>query len=370
MANTGNGDPCNNTTPTLVTGYSEEDHAVDPRHVLANFGVDEFEERIYEILLKTGGGTILELEGFIDLPRQKIETLVAQLNKKGMVSYTPAQPIHYFPTPPDVVVETLTNRYTQKLAQTRAAATRILSEMQEDQPAQFEEPKVVEIITSPEAQSNLFNQIQRSAHEEVIAFKRPPYVWSPRTPKNRELFNLTQLEMMKRGLRYRGIYGHLAFEQPGGPQRVNRYIRGGELVRVCRSIPLKMIAADHRIALLPLDMEKIEGPALLVRTSSLLNGLWKLFENTWQRSLTITTSGHDGPDLGKQKKAFSPTEERLIQLLASGLNDKTMTGHLGIAPRTFDRRIKALMIKLEAKTRFQAGWSAAQKLSHKTDQEE
>jgi DNA-binding NarL/FixJ family response regulator len=52
---------------------------------------------------------------------------------------------------------------------------------------------------------------------------------------------------------------------------------------------------------------------------------------------------------------------QLLALLAGGLNDKAIASELDVSTRTLDRRILKLMRGLGARTRFQAGWIAAQR---------
>jgi DNA-binding NarL/FixJ family response regulator len=51
----------------------------------------------------------------------------------------------------------------------------------------------------------------------------------------------------------------------------------------------------------------------------------------------------------------SPDETRLIRLLAAGLGDDAIRRALGVSPSTVHRRIRDLMHRLGATTRFQAG---------------
>ena len=48
-------------------------------------------------------------------------------------------------------------------------------------------------------------------------------------------------------------------------------------------------------------------------------------------------------------------ERRLMMLLAEGLTDESVAEKLGWSRRTLDRRLKAAMTKLGARSRFQAG---------------
>jgi DNA-binding NarL/FixJ family response regulator len=53
----------------------------------------------------------------------------------------------------------------------------------------------------------------------------------------------------------------------------------------------------------------------------------------------------------------------LLGLLVAGLKDETIARQLGVSLRTVQRRIAALMHELGARTRFQAGVAARDRLA-------
>lgn len=57
-----------------------------------------------------------------------------------------------------------------------------------------------------------------------------------------------------------------------------------------------------------------------------------------------------------------PTEEEraVASLLVTGMTDEMAARRLGLSRRTFRRRLKALMDKLGARSRFQAGFMLAE----------
>ncbi len=58
----------------------------------------------------------------------------------------------------------------------------------------------------------------------------------------------------------------------------------------------------------------------------------------------------------------APTEEELaiVRLLAEGLTDEVIAQRIGISKRTYRRRLKNVMRKLGAGSRFEAGARAVQ----------
>jgi len=68
----------------------------------------------------------------------------------------------------------------------------------------------------------------------------------------------------------------------------------------------------------------------------------------------------------------SEEESSILALLAEGLTDDVIARRLSISMRTYRRRVQALMLKLGATSRFQAGARAAQRgwLDRSTEQRE
>jgi DNA-binding CsgD family transcriptional regulator len=158
---------------------------------------------------------------------------------------------------------------------------------------------------------------------------------------------------------YRSIVdaGYLAL--PGAGLRVCQDVEAGEDVRVFPSLPFKLVLADRRIALIPLELEQPGSPSLLVRSSALLDALYALFESLWERSTPVAfTPG--GEFRGFAQPARLPREAaELVPLLSAGLNDKNIAHELGISASTLNRRLAQLMKALDTRTRFQMGWRAA-----------
>lgn len=56
---------------------------------------------------------------------------------------------------------------------------------------------------------------------------------------------------------------------------------------------------------------------------------------------------------------LSPSEQETLELRCTGMKDEAIARHLGISPRTLNRRILRLMTVLGVSSRFQAGIQAA-----------
>jgi DNA-binding NarL/FixJ family response regulator len=129
--------------------------------------------------------------------------------------------------------------------------------------------------------------------------------------------------------------------------------RWGVEQRSLPRVPFRMLIADSHAALVG------RGPdeALLIGPSLLLDVLVDGFESTWGLATPV-----DRPSLQPAAQPSVSEEDRqLLVVMAAGATDQAISRQLHISVRTVQRRVRALMDRLEAGTRFQAGMNAAKR---------
>jgi hypothetical protein len=89
-----------------------------------------------------------------------------------------------------------------------------------------------------------------------------------------------------------------------------------------------------------------------VRRSALLDALIMFFELMWQRATPIG----DGVRLEPGDRADDLSV--IVAMLAAGLTDQAIMRQLDISTRTMRRRMASVYQRLNAGTRFQAGYNA------------
>ncbi len=245
-------------------------------------GISAAGEQIYELLITHPGLSLPDLIISSGFSRGKLESELTALELKGLVTRSANRARRYFATPPDVALEALIVKQQDALQQIRLTASRLREKARSSRGTRSAEHRLVEVVAGREAQAKIFDQIQRGAKAEVISFDRPPYVIAP------SAINTTELEMLSNGVHFKGIYDRSALVQENAVKRIRVCIEAGEESRVFERVPMKFIGADRHIAMLPLDLQYLDGPALLVRESSLLGALYDLFEAIWDRSSPIS----------------------------------------------------------------------------------
>lgn len=325
---------------TLRTG------AGAPR-MLAALGIDEMEERAYCTLLSNGPASAEDVANLLSLTPRKAQQLLDTIESKGLASHSPERPRRYIAASPELAIEALASQRVADVERARSAIP-VLRKQIQSAPNTQDSEQLVELITSPAALGQIVVQMLRTAQTEILGFQRAPTLQIQGFPYE-----------VPPTLRIRSISdeGYLAL--PGALNSLQLDIEKGEEARVVQTLPVKMLIVDRRIALVPLNVEDQGGPVMLVRSSSLLDSLYALFELTWERSTPIGFASNGTMQTGELIPRLSEAAAGIVPLLAAGLNDKAIAYEAGMSTTTLNRRIAELMKSFGTRTRFQLGWRAA-----------
>lgn len=308
---------------------------------LAALGIDEAEERVYRFLLRAGPSPKSRLQDGVDAPSARLTDHLRGLESKGLVSRSAHQRPLYVAVPPELALEGLFARRYQELERARATTGELIRAFRQDQPYR-EEGELVEIVSGRDAITERALQLERAAKEEVLIFDQPPYAAGGGQ-------NQVELELLKKGIRYRAVYDHSALEWPGQLELLAEIVEAGEEARATPVLPMKLTIYDRWGALLPLrlgDSDTEQPERIIVHPSTLLDALVALFEMFWERATPIDLWG-DGPGVlepGGQTE-LSAEDRRLLTLLVSGLKDDAIGRQLSMGRRTVQRRLRSLIEK-------------------------
>ena len=121
-----------------------------------------------------------------------------------------------------------------------------------------EPEQMLEIVSSLESERQIFEQVHRTAQQEVLSLMRAPMRISRLkiTCEEEQSEQSIQLEARARGVCYRSITDATFLALPGAIARIRYDMETGELVRVVPELPIKMMLTDHRIAIVPLKLQQ------------------------------------------------------------------------------------------------------------------
>jgi hypothetical protein len=254
-------------------------------------------------------------------------------------------PSRFAAVAPDVALDNLARLREQDLARARAHAQALADRW--SRVGRVVDPReMIEIVVGRAATLQRAEQIQRASTDEVLMFDKPPYA-AP------GIGNPTELQLLGEGTtRFRCIYDAAGLEVPGQYRLIGEMRAAGEESRVARSLPMKMVMGDARIALVPLETSpEVIEVAAVVHPSALLESLKTSFELLWQRSTQLGDVSREAA----VRDRFAEPDLQVLDLLTAGLTDKAVARQLGVTERTVQRRMQRIMSEYGVRTRLQLG---------------
>jgi DNA-binding CsgD family transcriptional regulator len=160
----------------------------------------------------------------------------------------------------------------------------------------------------------------------------------------------------------RGVTGRILWQDPvrnsPATMEYGRWLNSnGARVRIAPTLPTRMVVMDREIALIPLtDPENPHEGAAVVTSPGMIKSLIALFDQTWAAATPI-----EEPPAVDGETGLTDAERDLLILLGRGLTDTAVGKKLGVSERTVSRMVSAVMTRLGATSRFEAGLEAARR---------
>lgn len=321
------------------------------RYLLSKIGLSAEAERAYRLLLAKGSASQQELSESLGLSIARMQRLLESMQRKGLVVCLWDSAPTYLPIAPDLAIGALIQRRQVTLERVRSIVPMFHVDSDTRRPLRANE-KTIEVVTGRTALARIAQQLRHSTHHELRCLVRKPFMFG--SPGNT---GSVLKESLPRPVRQLTVLDHSAMEDGDALEQLRT---GDAEYRIAQVVPFELMISDRRLAALPLVSDSAEGSALLIRPSALLEGLCTLFDSIWQKAApldhTVRSTEFETPT------SLATGIDALLPLLAAGLNDKAIAHELGISVRTLIRRISDLLGTLGARTRFQAGWLAAQRM--------
>lgn len=318
--------------------------------MLEAIGISSTEERFYLALLRKQGLPLSAICANLGITLQRGATIAASLEAKGLVNRLSGEDLTVTAAPPDTALEPLLLRSQEQLEHAGKSITELanLYHSNEDRRGAHE---MVNIVVGDEAVRGRFEQLQHSAHDEVLLFVRPPRLL-PDT-------NRTELRLLRQGVRYRALYDRASLRIPGALDELALYQSEGEQARTTEALPMKLAVADRSLALVPLATHDatLESNAVVIHRSALLDALVTLFEVLWRDAVPLDQAMGER-DQRPRRPALAEEDSRVLSLLLAGQTDEAVARQLGLSLRTVQRRVQRLMAAARVTTRLQLGWYA------------
>ena len=292
-----------------------------------------------------------ELADLLAISRPDVDQRLADLAQQGSLLMHADGSWHV--PPPDITLPARASQLEREALQIRAAADE-LALVYHRARALRRGDDAIEMLGSPDEVSRYFLQVTGAARQQVRSLDRPPYIGA------RHAVTDVQRQQAGDGVRFLSVYDSEVVESAESIAALNRLAAVGEQMRVLKGVPLKMVVADEDTALVIVrtSVESWRG-SMLVRRSPLLDSLVLLFETLWRLGVPLPRSDEDLALLRGPNEQPAPQDRTVLLLLAGGATDETIARQMGLSTRTVERRVRAMLDRLGADTRFQAGVQAA-----------
>lgn len=314
--------------------------------------------RIYGALIRHPRASASEIAAQTGQAPESAERLLDRLTEHGLaVRLDRSMSARWEAGPPDEAIDAVVAAERSRLERLREQS-RQLAEMYRIARHDTTSYPGVEMVTDHATVVARFRAMQEKAQEQVRGFDRPPYVSAQLTSLDEDAPYIAQSDIqharMAAGVRYRTVYHGEIYDDPRRLAAVMAAVSLGEQARVLENPPMKLVIADGACALLPLVPSRPgDGVALIVHPSGLLDALIAIFDALWQLAVPFSV-GQTGDPLDERDRA-------ILTLMAAGATDEAIGRRLGLSLRTVARRSSALLERLGATTRFQAGVQAARR---------
>lgn len=315
------------------------------------FGDDDLPSRVYGVLVRQPRARATDIAATLDAGVDGVVGVLRELATDGLAVRIGVDDLaEWEAQSPHDAADALLSAQEHRLASIRRHS-RTLAELYWLARREGEHYPGVEVIRDRALVVERYLYMQNAASRHFRVFDCPPY-YSDADPAFVVAQTMLQAERMSTGVEYRTIYEDSVFNHPEFSTIALQQIERGELARSLPSLPMKLAVSDESLAMLPLDpTDLIDGATLIVHPSGLLTALIAVFDILWQMAVPISSRSRDDQ--------LSERDRAILTMMSSGATDETIARRLDMSRRTVVRHTSALLDRLGATNRFQAGVQAA-----------
>jgi sugar-specific transcriptional regulator TrmB/DNA-binding CsgD family transcriptional regulator len=312
--------------------------------VLAALGLSEREDVVYRYLVSSAPATAEEVHAKTGLRIAHARIALARLERMGFVHQLEGEPGRFAAASPGTVDAVI----ARKLADLRQAQE-VLGELAAQYRASYLEADgvgVFEVIRGAGSLRARTQEMVTSARTEALNMVKPPVVAMQAT------------EHVEPAVAVRGriIFDKDALADAKTLDAIRSRPGTHYEVRVHTMVPVKLLAIDRVMALVPLAQRSDGVPVgVMITESAVLDSFLTLFDYVWETAVGfhLRDAGH-----GIQSP-LRQSDRQLLSLLLAGLTDQAIAAHFKVSVRTIERKVRALMDAAHVRTRMQLAWEAS-----------
>ncbi|WP_327257145.1 helix-turn-helix transcriptional regulator [Streptomyces sp. NBC_01244] len=326
--------------------------------MLEMLGLEPHTENVYRELLADPTGGVAEIGLRLALPEATVRACLDQLADLALVRPSRDEPGALRAVSPERGLELLLRRQEedllrrqQELESSKAAAARAVAEYADLRPGTSDGDGTERLVGLDAIQAKL-EVLAEEVGRECLAVMPGGAQSQASLDASRPLDE----QALRRGISMLTLYQDSARNDPATHAYAQWMTREGGMVRTCPVLPPRLLLFDRETAIVPIDPANTRLGALCTHEPGIVASLAALFDQTWSAAVPL---GADRPQ--ESATGLTPAERELLKLLASGMTDDMAGRRLGVSMRTVRRQMAALMERLDASSRFEAGLKAAQR---------
>lgn len=311
--------------------------------MLAELGASKEEDLAYSHLVTVVSASVAELVVATGLTEADVGGALAGLIGRGLARRMAETPPRFVAASPSLVESMIAGR----IAELRVAQSALdqVSALYRANSLATAAAGVFEIVRGADAIHECVTGMIRSARSELLNMLKPPLI-SVRTQDQVQPTD---------SVRGRLIFETEALDVPGDLAVIKAASGPNTTARVHASLPIKLLAADRSVAVVPLAQGDTTPVGVVVREGALLDALLALFDYVWSTAVPLRLDDEDEDATAP----FGTEDRQLMSMLLAGLTDEAIAAHRGTSVRTVQRKVSSLMAAFHVRTRMQLAWKAA-----------
>ncbi|MFI5957631.1 LuxR C-terminal-related transcriptional regulator [Cryptosporangium sp. NPDC051539] len=210
-------------------------------------------------------------------------------------------------------------------------------------------PPLIEEITDLAAVRRRIEELAVGAQHELLALTPPA-----RDPHaSRAAARAVDRSVLDRGVVMRTVYPESIVEDAGAYAYAEELAAAGGLVRLCPSLPTRLMLVDRLVAVVPHEPQDGTRGCVILTHPGTVAALVSLFDAYWDAGRAVSAVVDDDE--------CSAMERAVLRLLQQGMKDDAVARQMCLSVRTIRRCIADLMMRLDASSRFELGVGAVQR---------
>lgn len=317
---------------------------------------EDFLSTVYITAIRLGTPTRESLRS-ADLDDDEITAATGEMVARGLLSATD-DPDTWRVVPPREALVRYADTVQRRAETSRTAAAELEALWRRalgDRPTLA--PSDLEMVAGVEAVIDRIVALHRSATERLW--------WAiDASPAARQLLREVADHPDRLAVRP-GVQRHVALDtllldEPSAMSFVEHLRAEGHPVAFGHGVPFSVLVADSSSVVVDLTaFDRTEG-SFEVRLRPPVEALIRLFQAIWTLATPYWPGLLEAPRT-PDRLPLAERDQRILALLTTGASDQVIARQMAVSVRTVERRVRYLMDRLGAATRFQAGVQAARR---------